>query len=175
MEVASLVWYCYGQTFYDGMIATSLNLWSVINLYKKQQPITTHNVQQKTSTTKRWRLTYTYLHERKKEAAWTTQKIQQNNNNNNNNNNNIKDIPRQQTVNTKESNVVCHHSFINYLLLWINKSRQTRDWTVKEIAHVKKNILEHKKHKNEYRHTSLKYKTWTSRLTLNSNYWITFY
>jgi len=45
-----------------------------------------------------------------------------------------------------------------------------RDWTVKEIIHVKKNILEHKKHKNEYKHISHKYKTWTRRLTLNNNY-----
>jgi len=37
------------------------------------------------------------------------------------------------------------------LLLWINKSRKTRDWTVKEVGRYKER-LEHKKHKNEYKH-----------------------
>jgi len=35
--------------------------------------------------------------------------------------------------------------------------------------HIKKYILEHKKHKNEYKHISQKYKTWASRPTLNNN------
>ena len=62
------------------------------------------------------------------------------------------------------------------IIIIMNKQITTNAWlNTSKNSTCKENILEHKKHKNEYRHISLKYKTWTSRLTLNSNYWITFY